>query len=145
MKGFHTQKNLFFERLEGGGVRVTKYPDDTTWAYGDVPTIGGGGSGVGPVFVQELDAGTWCSVIASMSAGGEADSRFFAAQKFHESIGPERRPTREAAEALLYAAQEAHKDLTQVYHAHGAAPGLNDGRVLAVLNGLEDAFDGIPD
>jgi hypothetical protein len=138
MKGFHTQKNLFFERLEGGGVRVTKYPDDTNWLAGDdAPSHA-------PLFVQELDASPWCSVIASMSAGGEQDLRFYAAEQFHKSTGPERRPTREAAEALLYAAQEAHKDLTQVYHAHGAAPGLHDGRVLAVLNGLEDAFDGIP-
>lgn len=82
MNGFHTQKNLFFERLDNGGVRVTKYPDDTHWLAGDDRPSNP------PLFVQELDADTWCSVIASMSAGNELDLRFFAAREFHQSTGP---------------------------------------------------------
>lgn len=80
MNGFHTQKNLFFARGEGGTtITITKYRDDAT-----VWDIEGGEK---PIFTQTLDAATWCSVIASMSAGGEGDMRFFAAQEFHGSTG----------------------------------------------------------
>jgi len=78
MRGFHTQKNLYFERLTNGNVQVTKYPDDTTWLPGPSQP---------PLFVQELDEGTWCSVIASMSAGGEHDDRYRLAADFHKSVG----------------------------------------------------------
>lgn len=79
MKGFHTQNNLFFERKIGGSVLITKYSDETRWADGS-PTLP-------PIFVQEVDEGTWCSVIAAMSAGGEADDRYRLATDFHNSVG----------------------------------------------------------
>ncbi len=81
MNGFHTQLNLFFERLPEGAVRITKYPDETNWLAGD------DSPSQPPLFTQVLDAATWCSVIASMSKGGEGDQRFFAAEKFHSSVG----------------------------------------------------------
>lgn len=79
MNGFHAQKNLYFKRGDDGSVTVTKYRDDAT-----VFDLEGGEK---PVFAQTLDADTWCSVIASMSAGGEEDERWFAAGTFHRSKG----------------------------------------------------------
>lgn len=35
-----------------------------------------------------LHPSAWASVIASMSAGGETDERFYAAEAFHASRGP---------------------------------------------------------
>lgn len=34
-----------------------------------------------------VDPDSWASIIASVSAGGEADRRFFAAEAFHNSVG----------------------------------------------------------
>ena len=72
--GFHVQDGLVFKRLLDGSVRIQKHAD----AKEDSP--------ITTEFV--IDKRVWCSVIAQMSAGSEIDNRFYAAEAFHESLGP---------------------------------------------------------
>lgn len=36
---------------------------------------------------ERFDADTWASIVASVSAGGEQDRRFYPAREFHDSTG----------------------------------------------------------
>ncbi len=65
LRGFHTHSGWQFLRGDCGSVAVIT-PD------GDEHVV---------------DAGVWCSVVASVSAGGEGDLRWYAAKAFHESRG----------------------------------------------------------
>lgn len=66
---FHTHDGWRWKRLSDGSVAV--YPPH--WQPGDEHVITADG---------------WASVVASMSAGGEVDGRFYVAQAFHASTGP---------------------------------------------------------
>lgn len=74
---FHLSDNLFFGRLPDGKVRVVKFaapPKDWPQADGVFPDA---------VLDQEIDDGGWGSVVASMSAKGEGDGRWYKAMDFH--------------------------------------------------------------
>lgn len=65
---FHAKDGLFFERGGDGSVVVSLLPeDDRSLRTRRI----------------ELDAGTWASVVASVSAGGETYASFATAQAFH--------------------------------------------------------------
>lgn len=69
---FHTHDHWYFERLDNSSVRITKR---AIRPNGDL------------VVEQEhvVPADSWCSVIASMSAAGEENGGFYAAQRFHHT------------------------------------------------------------
>jgi len=69
ISGFHTQEGLYFTRNEDGSVTITK----TETGHTDSKIL----------FQQTVDENIWCSVIASMSACGEGDNRFYLAKGFH--------------------------------------------------------------
>lgn len=81
---FHWQDNVFFGRKHDGSVkilRLAKPPEDWHgWPAADTEH---------PDALLEIvvDADSWASIIASVSAGGEIFNRFYAAQKFHASAG----------------------------------------------------------
>lgn len=66
---FHVSDGLYFDRLADGSVRICK-------KCGNVN-----------VFDQNIDSNAWASIISSVSKGGEADLRYFAAKDFHNSEG----------------------------------------------------------
>jgi len=71
---FHTNRGLYFDRLEDGSVRVIKREhDDQGRETGE------------ELFAITLDANSWASVIASMSKRGEDSGGFERAKTFHES------------------------------------------------------------
>lgn len=78
---FHLTDNLFFGRCPDGSVRVLKLPTApkgypaTSDEYPDA------------IFDVVIDPSGWASIIATVSAGGEEDLRFFAAKDFHASKG----------------------------------------------------------
>jgi len=67
--GFHARDNWFFRREDDGAVRILA-PDSL---------------GPGAHQVVTLDADTWASVVASVSAGGETSESFQAARRFHDN------------------------------------------------------------
>lgn len=72
---FHARDNWFFRREDDGSVHITA-PDSM---------------GPGAHQVVTLDADTWASVVASVSAGGETSETFHAARRFHDGTAePER-------------------------------------------------------
>ena len=70
--GFHCQDGLFFERKEegppviGGAVEVRVVENDVV------------------VFSTTMPWNVWCSVVASVSRGGEDAERFCRARHFHQ-------------------------------------------------------------
>ena len=70
---FHVEGGLYFERLEGGGVRITQKES----ANQDAPTV----------TEMVLDEASWCSVISSMSKYGECNDGFYRARHFHNMKG----------------------------------------------------------
>jgi hypothetical protein len=68
-KGFHARDNWYFRREDDGSVRIMA-PDS---------------AGPGAHQVVTLDANTWASAVASVSADGETTETFHAAQRFHDS------------------------------------------------------------
>lgn len=78
---FHWQNNTYFGRTEDGSVRILKLsatPKEFPAVSDEYPDA---------VLDVTVDADSWASVIASVSAGGEAHNRFYAAQKFHSTSG----------------------------------------------------------
>jgi len=74
---FHLSDNLFFGRLPDGKVRILKFavpPADWPKADGVFPDA---------AFDQTIDDGGWGSIVASVSAKGEADGRWYKAMDFH--------------------------------------------------------------
>jgi hypothetical protein len=74
---FHSINGLFFGRLQDGSVRIVKndgslFPDEM---------------GAKNELDVTVPADIWASVIASVSAGGEEDYRWYLAKDFHESTG----------------------------------------------------------
>lgn len=67
MTKFHWQDSIFFERTEDGSVRVTRGGDFNT--DGDE--------------IFAIERNSWASIVASVSAGGEQDGRFYEALRFH--------------------------------------------------------------
>jgi len=63
---FHWKDNWYFERRDDGTVRIY-HLDDHGIADEDI----------------EIDADSWASIIASVSAGGDAADNFQIAQSFH--------------------------------------------------------------
>ncbi len=71
---FHVHDGWFFDRQPDGSVRIQKREN----ARDDAPVV----------IETVVPPDAWASVMASMSAGGEIDERFYAAKSFHESTGP---------------------------------------------------------
>lgn len=69
--GFHAQDGWYFRREPDGAVRILA-PDSL---------------GPGAHQAVTLDANTWASVVASVSASGETAATFEAARGFHEGTG----------------------------------------------------------
>jgi hypothetical protein len=66
---FHVSDGLFFERLEDGKVRIRKTTD--------------GRDGSPVVFEQVIDAGSWSSVVLSMSAFDERPNDWHVFMEYH--------------------------------------------------------------
>ena len=64
MSPFHAHSGWYFSRLVDGAVAVS------------------GPNGVSVTF----DAGTWASIVASVSATGETGESFYAAERFHAGV-----------------------------------------------------------
>ena len=83
---FHIKDNVFFGRLENGDVRVLAFsspPESFPIADGIYdPTD----KRYPITFDFTINADAWASVVASVSAGGEINGRFYVAQAFHHSI-----------------------------------------------------------
>jgi hypothetical protein len=69
--GFHARDNWFFRREDDGSVRILA-PDSM---------------GPGAHQVVTLDADTWASAVASVSAVGETSESFQTARRFHNGEG----------------------------------------------------------
>lgn len=68
--GFHAHSGWFFRREPDGSVRILA-PDSL---------------GPGAQQTVVLDAGTWASVVASVSASGEDGTTFRAAERLHGGV-----------------------------------------------------------
>lgn len=76
---FHWKDNVFFERLEDGSVHVYHEPPKAEWPSGvDKAKVA-----IYRTFDLTIDPDSWASIVASVSAGGEGDGRFYEAQLFH--------------------------------------------------------------
>lgn len=74
---FHTQDGLYFGRLPNGDVRIVKTDDNRDPESTDTQKI----------LDMVIPGNSWASVIASVSAGGEVDERWYPAVDFHNSTG----------------------------------------------------------
>lgn len=74
---FHHSDNLFFGRLPDGKVRILKFASPPP----DWPTVDG--TYPDATLDHTLDDGHWGSVVASVSAKGEQDGRWYKAMDFH--------------------------------------------------------------
>lgn len=70
MGKFHWTDGVFFERTDDGSVKVTK----------------GGGFDTDGETLFVIDANSWASIVASVSAGGEGGGRYFRALSFHTGV-----------------------------------------------------------
>lgn len=68
MASFHGRDGWYFERLEDGSVRIEKRDGERVAHH------------------VELDAGTWASVVASVSRAGEHAGTFQMAQWVHDAM-----------------------------------------------------------
>jgi hypothetical protein len=78
---FHYKDNLFFGRMNNGSVRIIKFakpPKDWPQAEGFYTSYEDA-----VLFDVIVDADSWCSVISSVSAGGEWNNGFYKAKEFH--------------------------------------------------------------
>ena len=84
-KMFHWKDNIYWGRREDGSVRVFQLtsPPKGSGPYADGPTL----NFIEAVFDLSIPADIWASIVASVSAGGEGDERFFSARAFHYSAG----------------------------------------------------------
>ena len=67
MSKFHYRDGFYFERTADASVRITQ--------GGDFATDG--------TEILTIDRDSWASIVASVSAGGEQDGRFYDALRFH--------------------------------------------------------------
>ncbi len=89
---FHAFDNLYFGRRTDGSVRVLKLHD---YQLRYLPTLSADmhfpeadGAVKAPILDMTIPADMWASVVASVSARGEADGRFFLAKAFHNATTP---------------------------------------------------------
>ena len=87
LRGFHTHSDWQFLRGPEGSVAVITPEGDE----------------------HVIDSRVWCSIVASMSAGGESDLRWYAAKALHDSTGPQR----VIPECLVVDATEERRCLVQ--------------------------------
>lgn len=81
---FHVSDNLFFGRLDNGDVRILKFKrPPTVW-----PDVNRVYISADVEFDEKVPAGSWPSVVASVSNAGEGDGRFYTAQAFHMNPRP---------------------------------------------------------
>jgi len=76
---FHTSDNLFFGRLPNGSVRIVLFREPPK----EWPQVGDAFDAANVVMDRTLDDGTWGSVVATVSQGGEQDGRWYTAMDFH--------------------------------------------------------------
>lgn len=69
-KGFHWQDGLYFKRNEDHSVTITQMKSNN----GDEKEV---------VFSTTIPENGWASIIASVSAKGEVDGRFYKALEWH--------------------------------------------------------------
>lgn len=105
---FHWQNELFFGRRVDGSVRILKLPAVPSWeqwpkADDEYPEA---------LFDQTIDADSWASIVASVSAGGELFNRFYAAHDFHASTGEVRIVCGGTGKIQANATASAHQPLT---------------------------------
>lgn len=91
---FHSDNNTFWGRLPDGSVRIVKFsgPPHVMWHHGDdavtrpteFPRADGEFRTVEVLFDLRIDPNIWASIVASVSAGGEENGRFFEARTFHQ-------------------------------------------------------------
>ena len=81
---FHWRNNIYFGRKADGSVRILAFSvQPAEWPQADDPPS----VLANTYFDVSVDADSWESIIASVSAGGELFNRFYAARDFHESTG----------------------------------------------------------
>jgi len=80
---FHLKNNIFWRRLRDGSVRVFQLKSPPS----DFPEANTSLNTANVVFDLVIDLDGWASIVASVSAGGEENLRFFAAREFHDSSG----------------------------------------------------------
>lgn len=97
---FHVQDNLYVGRRNDGSVRMVKFDVDggrlphVCWFHNeravtepvDAPLADGEFRSVRVIFDVVLSANAWASIVASVSAGGEDDGRFYEALRMHEQF-----------------------------------------------------------
>lgn len=74
---FHYKDGLFFDRLPNGSVNIVQTKN------GEEPICNARESNI--VYAEIVDANGWASVVASVSALGEGDGRYYEALDFHMS------------------------------------------------------------
>lgn len=77
---FHASNGWYFERQEDGSVKILKDLRVEELPIKHIPALIG----------ITLDADTWCSVVASVSATGDDASTFFAAEATHNGTKEEK-------------------------------------------------------
>lgn len=95
---FHQRDNLFFGRMQDGGVRIVKFsaPPHVTLLHGadavtrptDGPHADGEFREVKVLLDVRITADEWASIISSMSKAGEADGGFYRALDWHMGRSP---------------------------------------------------------
>lgn len=70
--GFHSHDGWHWKRLASGEVQVVVVGGDAT-----------PGLPAGNYVEMVISPATWASIVASVSASGETDGRFYRAQEFH--------------------------------------------------------------
>lgn len=72
---FHESASWYFRRLADGSVEIQ--PGATELVHSEDH---------GQRVVHVIDKNAWASIVASVSAGGEEDGRFYQAQAFHDRV-----------------------------------------------------------
>jgi hypothetical protein len=104
---FHAKDGWYFDRLDGGQVRITKR----------VPVLSDDGeyaSERAVIEIVELDENSWASVVASVSEKGEDRDTFDAAQRLHRGHVHDDSETEQRLRSLLTAVvTSAYGETTQ--------------------------------
>ena len=66
--GFHSEDNLYWDRLKDGVVLITKFKGD---------------QGDEIVFQQAIPANIWASIVCTLSKAGEGSERWYRMMEFH--------------------------------------------------------------
>lgn len=78
----HFQDGICFERLDTGAVRISKRRPPAV----QTPAIAGDMRYWDIEWSVDLPPDNWASAVASVSFGGEGQSRFYAAKDFHANL-----------------------------------------------------------